>query len=161
MKLTLKSTLGIFGTSLAISSFALFNPEYDPHIQTKPASPSAIADSTNHKLFAPGSQVELIAKQYKFTEGPATDKQGNVFFTDQPNDKIWKYGVDGQLTLFMDKTGRSNGLYFDKKGNLLACADENNQLWSISPDRKVTVLLKNLNGQKFCGSSSRAGKMDR
>ncbi|WP_199474379.1 SMP-30/gluconolactonase/LRE family protein [Adhaeribacter pallidiroseus] len=109
------------------------------------------ADSVNHKLFAPGTPVELIAKQFRFTEGPATDKQGNVFFTDQPNDKIWKYGTDGKLTLFMDKTGRSNGLYFDKKGNLISCADENNQLWSISPAKKVTILLKDLNGQKFNG----------
>ena len=149
MKLTFKSTLGILGTSLAISSFILFNPDETNPNQSQ--NMHASADSVNHQLFAPGAQVELIAKQFRFTEGPATDKQGNVFFTDQPNDKIWKYGTDGKLSIFMDKTGRSNGLYFDKKGNLLACADEDNQLWSISPDKKITVLLKDLNGQKFNG----------
>ncbi len=93
----------------------------------------------------------LVSRQFEFTEGPATDKEGNVFFTDQPNDKIWKYSTDGKLTVFMDSTGRSNGLLFDKKGNLLACADEHNQLWSISPKGKVTVLLADLGGLHFNG----------
>ncbi|HYG40037.1 MAG TPA: SMP-30/gluconolactonase/LRE family protein [Cytophagales bacterium] len=103
------------------------------------------------RIIAEGAKPELISSQFSFTEGPATDKKGNVFFTDQPNNKIWKYGVDGELTLFMDSAGRSNGLYFDKKGNLLACADEKNQLWSISPDREVKVLIDNFEGKKLNG----------
>ncbi len=94
---------------------------------------------------------KLISNQFSFTEGPAVDGEGNVFFTDQPNDKIWKYGTDGRLSVFMDKTGRSNGLYVDNKGNLLACADENNELWSISPDKKITVLIKDISGKKLNG----------
>src|SRR3990170_3339916 len=87
----------------------------------------------NSKVIAPNAELQLISRQFSFTEGPATDKSGNVFFTDQPNNKIWKYDTKGKLTLFMDSAGRSNGMYFDKKGNLLSCADEHNQLWSISP----------------------------
>ena len=74
------------------------------------------------------------------SEGPAVDRRGNVFFTDQPNDAIWQYDTAGRLSLFMQPAGRANGLYFDRRGNLLACADEHNQLWSISPAKKVTVL---------------------
>jgi gluconolactonase len=59
------------------------------------------------------------------------DAEGNVFFTDQPNNRIHKWSVDGKLSVFHEKPGRSNGLYFDKKGNLLACADLDNELWSI------------------------------
>lgn len=102
-------------------------------------------------LVAEGAKPELIAKQFSFTEGPAADKEGNIFFTDQPNDKIWKYSTDGQLSVFLDKTGRANGLYFDKKGNLLACADEQNQLWSISPKGKVKVLMKDYQGHRLNG----------
>jgi len=93
----------------------------------------------------------LISDKFSFTEGPAVDIKGNIFFTDQPNDKIWKYDTNGKLSLFMNKTGRSNGLYFDKKGNIIACADEQNQLLSISPEKKVTVLIKDFKGQKFNG----------
>jgi gluconolactonase len=108
-------------------------------------------DDTTAGLFEPGTQPKLISKQFSFTEGASTDKKGNVFFTDQNNNKIWKYDTDGNLTLFMDSAGRSNGMYIDKKGNLIACADENEQLWSISPDKKVTVLLKDYKGHLFNG----------
>ncbi|TGE26446.1 SMP-30/gluconolactonase/LRE family protein [Hymenobacter metallicola] len=102
-------------------------------------------------IIAGQAQPKLVSKQFKFTEGPAVDKAGNVFFTDQPNDKIWKYGTDGRLSVFLEKAGRSNGLYFDKKGNLLACADEKNQLWSIGPDGKPTVLVDNVQGHRLNG----------
>lgn len=102
-------------------------------------------------VVAPGATLRQVSSQFKFTEGPAVDKQGNVYFTDQPNDKIWRYSTDGQLSVFMDKTGRANGLYFDRAGNLLACADERDELWSISPDKHVTVLLKDLGGKRFNG----------
>ncbi|WP_080058809.1 SMP-30/gluconolactonase/LRE family protein [Spirosoma aerolatum] len=103
------------------------------------------------KVVAPGATLQKISSQFAFTEGPAVDKKGNIFFTDQPNDKIWKYDTDGNLSLYMDKTGRSNGLYFDKKGNIISCADEKDELWSISPDKKVTVLMTNFQGQRMNG----------
>jgi gluconolactonase len=116
-------------------------------------SASNTSNQTNNSdtLIAANAKPRLISKQFTFTEGPAVDKKGNIFFTDQPNDKIWKYDINGQLSVFMDKAGRSNGLYFDKKGNLIACADEHNQLWSISPEKKITVLLKDLNGKLLNG----------
>lgn len=93
----------------------------------------------------------LISNKFSFTEGPAADKEGNVFFTDQPNNQIWKYDINGKLSLFMNNTGRSNGMYFDKKGNIISCADEHNQVWLISPEKKATVLADNFNGKIFNG----------
>ncbi|KQN35259.1 gluconolactonase [Pedobacter sp. Leaf41] len=95
--------------------------------------------------------LKLISSQFKFTEGASVDKQGNVFFTDQPNDKIWKYDTNGKLSLFMDKSGRANGTYFDKKGNLIICADENNEIWSIDKNKKITVLFSDFEGKKVNG----------
>ena len=97
---------------------------------------------TGSNVIADGAKPKLVSNQFEFTEGPAVDKQGNIFFTDQPNDKIWKFDTEGKLSLFLDKTGRSNGMYFDKKGNLITAADENNELWSISPDKKITIIMK-------------------
>ena len=108
-------------------------------------------DSGMTTLVAPGALLVQVSKQFIFTEGPAVDKAGNIFFTDQPNNTIWKYDTTGRLSLFMDKTGRSNGMYFDKKGHLITCADENNQLWSIGADKKVTVLLTDFNGHLLNG----------
>ncbi len=94
---------------------------------------------------------QLISKQFAFTEGPAVDKEGNVFFTDQPDNKIWKWSTDGQLSVFMDSSGRSNGMYFDNKDNLVSCADEKNQLWSINKKGRVTVLLDAVDNKKLNG----------
>lgn len=100
---------------------------------------------------APGASVERLADGFSFTEGPSADAAGNVFFTDQPNDRILRWGVDGKLTTFKQPAGRANGMFFDRQGNLFACADEKNELWSIAPDGAVTVITnafagKNLNG---------------
>jgi gluconolactonase len=103
------------------------------------------------QIVAPGATLKKISSQFKFTEGPAVDKEGNVYFTDQPNDQIWKYSTDGSLSLFMEKTGRSNGLYLDKKGNIISCADEKGQIIQISTDKKVKVLAANFNGKQFNG----------
>jgi len=102
-------------------------------------------------IVAEGAGLEKLAGDFKFTEGPAVDATGNVFFTDQPKGRIVKWGIDGILSTFMQPSGRANGLYFDSKGNLLACADENNQLWSIDPSRKVTVLVKDYQGKLLNG----------
>jgi gluconolactonase len=93
----------------------------------------------------------LVARQFKFTEGPASDRHGNVFFTDQPNNKVWEYRTDGHLSVFMDTAGRANGMYFDSRGNLIACADEHDQLWSIAPDRTVKVLVSGYEGKRLNG----------
>lgn len=102
-------------------------------------------------LFAPGEKPVLVSRQFAFTEGPAADRKGNVFFTDQPNNRIWKYDTKGKLSVFMENAGRANGLYFDRQGNLIACADEQNQLWAIDPKGKVTVLVSNLQGKLLNG----------
>lgn len=102
-------------------------------------------------IFKEDSLPKLISRQFLFTEGPAADKEGNVFFTDQPNNTIWKYDVNGTLQLFMNNAGRANGLYFDNEGNLIACADENNQLWQIDKEKNVTILLDNFGGKKLNG----------
>lgn len=96
-------------------------------------------------------QPQLVSRNFSFTEGAAVDKAGNVFFTDQPNNRIWEYTAGGALVLFMDSAGRSNGMYFDPAGRLVTCADEQDQLWSIGPDREVRVLLRDFGGRRLNG----------
>ncbi|NJB70497.1 gluconolactonase [Saonia flava] len=102
-------------------------------------------------IIAEGAELTLVASDYKFTEGPAVDKEGNVFFTDQPNNRILKWSLDGNISVYMENAGRANGLYFDHKGNLLACADEKNELWQINSDKSITVLVDDFEGKKLNG----------
>ena len=109
------------------------------------------ASGEKQGIIAPGAKVQKLSDGFEFTEGPAVDAEGNVFFTDQPNNKIHKWSIDGKLSTWHDNPGRANGLYFDKHGNLLACADMNNELWSIDPEGKVTVLVKDYKGKLLNG----------
>ncbi|MFH1923496.1 MAG: SMP-30/gluconolactonase/LRE family protein [Planctomycetota bacterium] len=110
------------------------------------ALPSGVLGAES-RVLAPDAKVELLADGFKFTEGPASDAQGNVFFTDQPNDRILKWSTDGKLSTFMEPCGRSNGLCFDGRGNLWACADEKNELWCIDPSGGVSVVVKEYQGK--------------
>jgi gluconolactonase len=102
-------------------------------------------------VIAPGAKLEKLAGDFKFTEGPTSDKEGNVFFTDQPNDRIMKWSADGKLSTFKQPAGRANGMFFDTQGNLLACADEKTELWSITPEGNHTVLAKEFEGKMLNG----------
>ncbi len=103
------------------------------------------------EIIAPGETLKKLAGGFAFTEGPACDADGNVFFTDQPNDRILKWSTDGKLTTFMQPSGRANGLCFDRSGNLWACADETNALWRIAPSGKVTLVIAAYQGKLLNG----------
>lgn len=102
-------------------------------------------------IIAPGAKLEKLADGFSFTEGPAADKYGNVYFTDQPNDRILKWSVDGKLSTFRESTGRANGMYFDNEGNLLSCSDMDNQIWSIDMNGGHIVLAAGFEGKRLNG----------
>ncbi len=109
------------------------------------------AETKVKSLIARGAKPEKLAGDFAFTEGPACDREGNIFFTDQPNNRIMKWSIDNKLSFLGENFGRANGMYFDHKGNLISCSDEKNELWSIAPDGKVTVLVKDFEGKKLNG----------
>ena len=55
------------------------------------------------------------------TEGPAADREGNVYFSDIPNDRILRLSASGELTVFREQAGRANGNLFDREGRLVTC----------------------------------------
>jgi len=103
-------------------------------------------------IIAEGAELTLISSEFKFTEGPATDAQENVYFTDQPNNRIMKWSVDdNSVSVFLENAGRSNGMYFDNEGNLLTCADEKSEIWKIDKDKNITVLVSDFEGKRLNG----------
>jgi gluconolactonase len=111
----------------------------------------AFAQQTSKPIVAEGATLNKLVGDYKFTEGPAVDAQGNVYFTDKPDNRIYKWSVDGTMSLFMEPTRRSNGMFFDRQGNLITCADEQNQLIKIDKDKNITVLVNDFNGKRLNG----------
>ena len=102
-------------------------------------------------LVADGGRLERLVDDCRFTEGPTAAADGTVYFTDQPNDRILRVGLDGGVSEFLAPAGRSNGLCFAPDGGLIACADEHNELWDIAPDGSHRVLTGGAGGVPWNG----------
>ena len=134
--------LAIWGLIAAISN-GCSSLAFGQETESKPDPKSATKVSL--------AEVKLVGDGYKFTEGPTVDPEGNVYFTDQPNDRIVKWSIDGKLTDFLKPAGRSNGMYFAPDGKLLACADNANELWELDSTGQHKVLLKDFEGIRLNG----------
>lgn len=73
------------------------------------------------QLLIPGEGWKLIAEGFSFTEGPAVDEAGNLFFVDVPTSKILKHDVtSGKTDVFVAESGKASGLMFGGDGRLYA-----------------------------------------
>ncbi|MDD4606522.1 MAG: SMP-30/gluconolactonase/LRE family protein [Dysgonamonadaceae bacterium] len=95
------------------------------------------------------SEVEELSDAFTFTEGPAVDAKGNVYFTDIPQHLILIWTLENQLDTFRVNSGRANGLYFDKDENLLACEGEKGQISLTSPDGDYKTIATEYAGKRF------------
>ena len=98
------------------------------------------------------ASLVTIAQGFGFTEGPAVDSKGNVYFTDQPNDRIHRWDAKtGSVTLWLQGSGRANGMIFDRDDNLIAAADMHGELWKIFADGSHRVLIDDHQGKLLNG----------
>ena len=88
---------------------------------------------------------ELVSQGHKFTEGPAVDAMGNVFFSDIPNNRIHKISADGKVTVFHENTGGANGLMFGPDGRLYACQNGRKRIVAYSTDGRESVIAEGVN----------------
>jgi gluconolactonase len=107
------------------------------------------AAQLDSELVAPGASVVKLADGFVFTEGPAVDADGNIYFTDVRDNKIHKWTVGQGLSTFSEDSGNANGLFFDANGNLLACESGNRRITRLSMDGSVTVLADSYDGKKL------------
>jgi gluconolactonase len=94
-------------------------------------------------------KVEKLAGDYRFTEGPAVDAKGNVYFSDLMQSMIFIWTIDEQLDTFRVNSGRANGLYFDIAENLLACEGEKGRITLTSPNGDYIPIATEFNGKRF------------
>jgi gluconolactonase len=99
------------------------------------------------KLITKNAKVEKTGSGFAFTEGPAVAEDGRVYFTDQPNDRIHIWDENMGVSLYLEGTGRSNGMYFNAKQQLITCADEKNQLAYFDGNKKLHVIHEGFDGK--------------
>lgn len=161
MKIRARSLVAVLASLACISSAIVADasdqrgPHRHPGPQTRLSGeiiPVDIYDPLGLVARGPQGQLHELAAGFGFTEGPAADRHGNVYFTDQPNDKIYRWDAGtGAITLWLEGTGRANGMIFDREGNLIAAADMYGELWKIRPDGSHKVLIDNYQGKLLNG----------
>ncbi|MDR1497520.1 MAG: SMP-30/gluconolactonase/LRE family protein [Puniceicoccales bacterium] len=134
---------------LPLAFLFLFCPP--PTGNAAPTANNLPAPEAVQGVSAPNEKVRKLASGFSFTEGPAVNTRGDVYFTDQPNDRIWIWSIEGKLSCFREKSGRANGLYFDNDGALLSCSDADNELWRIEKTGKHSVLAAKFKGEDLNG----------
>jgi gluconolactonase len=101
-------------------------------------------------LIAPGAVIKTVQSGFQGTEGPATDIDGNVYFSEMFGNRISKWSwVDGKVTVYKENAGMPNGLMFDRKGRLIVCEMANNRVTVDDMKGNITVLADSCNGKKL------------
>jgi sugar lactone lactonase YvrE/enterochelin esterase-like enzyme len=96
-------------------------------------------------ILIPGEGWELVGQGYRFTEGPAVNVKGEVFFTDIPNNRIHKIDLEGKVTLFKEDSGEANGMMFGPDGKLYVCQDGRKRIAAYDADGKEEAIAEGLN----------------
>jgi dipeptidyl aminopeptidase/acylaminoacyl peptidase len=102
-------------------------------------------------VIPPGARPEKVAGGCKFTEGPAADAEGNLFFTDSPSNRIMVLRPGGRLEVWTDYSRDANGMRFDARGRLVACCGEGGARAVVrwEKDDSRTVLADRYNGKRL------------
>lgn len=112
---------------------------------------SSFSAGKSSGLVAPGATIKKVSG-FTATEGPATDADGNVWFTEVFASRIQKWTwKDGKATLYRENTGTANGMMFDSKGNLVICEMGNGRIVRDDLKGNVTLIAESLKGKKLWG----------
>lgn len=107
------------------------------------------AQAQDSSLIAPGAEVQQLHHGLFFTEGPAADQAGNVYFTDIPANRIYRWTLEGELEIFRENSNATNGLFFDADWQLYGCEGGAGRISRMDADGNATVVIDTYNGAPF------------
>jgi sugar lactone lactonase YvrE/enterochelin esterase-like enzyme len=105
-------------------------------------------------LLIPGEGWQLVGEGYRFTEGPVANAKGEVFFTDVPNSKIYKVGLDGKVSEFIADSKRGSGQAFGPDGRLYTVAGGEQKIVAYDAEGKLMVIAEGLAGNDLVVASN-------
>lgn len=116
----------------------------------KPVTKGVGSKAPVMSVLVAGEEWQLVSEGHGFTEGPAANAKGEVFFTDIPKSRIHKVALDGKVSVFAEDTGKANGLAFGPDGRLYACANGKKQITAYDAAGKVSVIAEGIESNDLC-----------
>ena len=107
------------------------------------------AEETNIEGIGKFGPAEKLHSDFQFTEGPASDQAGNLYFTDIPANRIYKLDANGNKAVFIEPSGHANGLMIDGVGNLVACQMDGQVVSFNIKTKEASMLAKSYMQQRF------------
>lgn len=105
---------------------------------------------TIQDIISPGTSPVILGDGYGFTEGPAADRLGNVYFSDGKNDSIYYWEVDRPAVRFVDDSTDAIGMMFSAQGELYVCEGAAYRIVAYDVHtRQKRVLCSQIDGQHF------------
>lgn len=101
-------------------------------------------------IISPGTTPEILGDGYGFTEGPAADQRGNVYFSDGKNNSIYRWEVGKPVVRFVDDSTDAIGMMFNAQGELYVCEGAAYRIVAYDVGTKQKrVLCSQIDGQHF------------
>ncbi|MCC2668093.1 MAG: gluconolactonase [Armatimonadetes bacterium] len=97
-------------------------------------------------VLVPGEDWQLVSEGYQFTEGPAVNTKGELFFNDIPNNKTLKVSADGKVSTFVADSKRANGQAFGPDGRLYAIVMGEQKIVTYDDAGKATTFAEGIAG---------------
>jgi gluconolactonase len=107
-------------------------------------------------------KIFKVAENFQFTEGPVWVRDGGYLLFSDPNaNTIYKYGPEGQLSVFRENSGYegtdiaeygqpgSNGLTLDPQGRLTIDQHGNRRVVRVEKDGSLSVLADRYQGKRL------------
>ncbi|MCA9210765.1 MAG: SMP-30/gluconolactonase/LRE family protein [Planctomycetales bacterium] len=97
----------------------------------------------------PVGKVEKVRGDFQFTEGPAWDGAGNLYFSDIPANRIYRLDNKGEISVFLEPSGHTNGLMCRGKGTIVACQMDGQIVEIDVATKKITPIAAEHQGKRF------------
>src|ERR1700677_956977 len=95
-------------------------------------------------------KLELTAKDYTFTEGPAWSAAGDyLIFSDLPTDRLIKWAPGHAPEVFREDAHAPSGNAFDAQGRLYTCETRARRVTRTDKTGKLEVLAAQWEGKRF------------
>jgi gluconolactonase len=99
-------------------------------------------------LLPEGSEPEVIADGFRFTEGPFWHSDGYLIFSDIPANIVYRWTVDEGTSVYLEPSGNSNGITMDPDGNIVL-AQHAGRVSRLDADRVPVTIVAQYEGMRL------------